>query len=194
MRNRGFRERGEHPDRERRMGDDDDELESVPECFKTAYLAACERQDRESLMGLLELLVYAIERKETSLRITIRGNTPQHFGNRVEDADLLALVGALQASPGIMVNELDLSWNSIGDESVQQFSEYQKTNEQIAVVNLAYNEISEAGATALAESLSVNRSVWPLVLSLTLSLTLTLDLDTDPDPDPHSVLDPDLDL
>lgn len=146
-------------------GDESTELESVVERFKTAYLTACERQDTQPLESLLEQLENANSSGETFLSIQVRGNTPEHFDSRLKDGDLEAIVGALQASPGVLITELDLSWNLIGDDSVAQLCEYLKTDEQIVTVNLAYNEIGENGAKAIADALSVNRTIRHLILS-----------------------------
>jgi len=147
------------------MADDDDISGSVVERFKTAYLAACERKDIPPVESLMQGLDDAIENNEAFTSIVIKGNAPEQFSRRLEDADIEALVSALRSNPGMYVKELDFSWNNIRDQGVAEICQFIKEDDQISSLNIAYNEITEEGATLMAEALMINRSLHHLILS-----------------------------
>ena len=63
------------------------------------------------------------------------------------------------------VTELNLSWNSIGDAGATAIAEALRVNSTVTKLDLLGNSIGDAGATAIAEALRVNSAVTKLGLS-----------------------------
>eukprot|EP01006_Ploeotia_vitrea_P016562 TRINITY_DN4728_c0_g1_i1.p1 TRINITY_DN4728_c0_g1~~TRINITY_DN4728_c0_g1_i1.p1 ORF type:complete len:371 (+),score=13.09 TRINITY_DN4728_c0_g1_i1:32-1144(+) len=118
--------------------------------FGKLYEEECVKQDIAPRPELDEL--------ENPTRLLLHGNCPERFEDRINDGEAKAIFKGLYSSD-CLVAELDLSYNFIGDEPMQDLAQALRHSNVIERVNLAFNNVTGVGARLLADGLMMNTSV-----------------------------------
>eukprot|EP00760_Papus_ankaliazontas_P028474 PhM_4_TR3735/c0_g1_i1/m.14981 len=94
--------------------------------------------------------------------VSLPGNTPNNFGNKLVDEDVAAL--CIPLSTTSVVSTLDLSFNKIGDHGAIALAEALRSNSSLIALNLSFNDIGALGARALADAAMLNLTLLSLIL------------------------------
>lgn len=136
----------------------------LKEIVNSKYQLECEKSSIPKNKALLKMLATPIDPKNEALDMIFLGNNKYHFTSRMGDSDLIALCAAFEESASV-IRHIDLSYNTISDESVRVLAKLLRECSELQSLNLQGNNIESAGAQAISEALQENRSIQYLNLS-----------------------------
>jgi Ran GTPase-activating protein (RanGAP) involved in mRNA processing and transport len=134
---------------------------SVTARLRAAYLAECASLGCPPIAPFVEALdahVTALAETGSSAdelrRVELNGNSARLFEDRVMDDQAVALANALRIESDVLVRDLDLSYNRIGDAGAAALAEMCEVNRNVQTLNLRGNEIGPAGCARIAKALA----------------------------------------
>eukprot|EP00906_Rhabdomonas_costata_P012643 RCo018203 len=96
--------------------------------------------------------------------IILRGNCSERFTDRLTDAEGAVIARSLMTCKTTACQQIDLSYNAVGDLTAEKLAEYIRICSSILHVALAFNEISAKGCRQLADAMIINSSLLTLDL------------------------------
>ncbi|KAJ3140741.1 hypothetical protein HDU90_008045 [Geranomyces variabilis] len=128
------------------------------------YLQLCREKDVFSVPSLCRSLQNAIDVGTAPDAFYLSGTQSDLTHTRLTDAYVDILMKPL-VTCGVVLRELDMSCNEIGDEGATALAKFLKDDGSLETLNLRANSIQPAGIAALARALHINERLHTLDIS-----------------------------
>ncbi|KAI8806072.1 hypothetical protein BJ742DRAFT_680474 [Cladochytrium replicatum] len=131
--------------------------------YLDTYVALCQKKGTFIVRSIQSSLELAIEGGPVPDSFVINGNSSDLRYTRVSD-DYLGIILKPMAAITFL-RKLDVSFNEIGDAGASALASFLTNDRYLEVVNIASNNVGTEGGTALAKALVMNNCVYDFNIS-----------------------------